>query len=94
MIVEGFKRRLCSSFDCFSSISRSKEITCEGDLTEVAAGLDVIAKGFNYCIACVATLVEADVIDSFLRGEALGCVDVGGSEEPNAANCLPFITFF
>ena len=48
MIVEGFRRRLYSSFDCFSSVSRSKEITCGGDFTEVAVGFVVIVKGFNY----------------------------------------------
>ena len=72
-------RRLCSSFDCFSSIPRSKEITCGGDFTEVAIGL-VVTKGFNcyyaYCSVCVATFFEADVIGSILRGEGLCCVDV------------------
>ena len=43
---------------------------------------------------CVATFGEADVPQSFLRGEALCCVDAGGSEEPNAANLFPSFYFF
>ena len=91
-IFVGCSLRLCSPLDCFSSIPRSKEITCAGDFTELAIGLVVNTKGFNcpscYWSACVAILVG----DSFLCGEGLYCAD--GSEAPNAANLLPSIYFF